>query len=68
MYAWVIVPAHDDYAVTDPTGAFQMPSVPPGRYTLRVWHETLGEREQAVRVGAKRSVITVEFERQRRLP
>lgn len=27
------------YAVTDPSGSFQLDSVPPGKYHLRVWHE-----------------------------
>jgi hypothetical protein len=27
------------YAVTDASGAFQLDSVPPGKYHLRVWHE-----------------------------
>lgn len=66
MYAWVIVPAHNAYALTDATGVFQIPSVPPGRYTLRVWHETLGELEEPVRVGDTQPVVTMEFEHGRR--
>ncbi len=37
--AWVIVPKHPYYAVTDDDGRFRLDRVPPGSYTLVVWHE-----------------------------
>ena len=40
-------------------GHFNLPAVPAGRYTLRVWHETLGEQRQDVQVGTHGSFITV---------
>lgn len=39
------------YAVTDPSGNFQIDSVPPGKYHLRLWHERVAapiEREVEV--------------------
>ena len=37
--AWVHVFEHPYFAVTDERGHFQIGAVPPGQYTLRVWHE-----------------------------
>jgi uncharacterized membrane protein/plastocyanin len=41
---------HPWFAVTDAKGAFSLAGVPPGRYTLTAWHETLGERTAEVTV------------------
>jgi hypothetical protein len=40
------------FAVTSGNGAFAFDSVPPGRYTLRVWHERLGTESREVTVTA----------------
>jgi plastocyanin len=48
MNAWIIVAPHPYYTVTDENGAFTLSGVPPGSYTLTVWHESLGTREQPV--------------------
>jgi hypothetical protein len=41
------------FAVTDPSGAFQLDSVPPGKYHLRVWHErAVAPIEREVEVSA----------------
>ncbi|MGH9750545.1 MAG: carboxypeptidase regulatory-like domain-containing protein [Candidatus Polarisedimenticolia bacterium] len=44
MGAWIVVAGHPYHAVTDAGGRFALDEVPPGRWTIRVWHETLGER------------------------
>ena len=36
--AWVIVPSHPYYAITDDDGSFRLDTIPPGSYTLAVWH------------------------------
>jgi hypothetical protein len=43
--AWLIVPKHPYYAITDDRGQFRLDQVPPGKYRLAVWHEPviLGE-------------------------
>jgi hypothetical protein len=41
MGAWVGVLNHPFFAVTDSEGAYQIEGVPPGRYTIAVWHERL---------------------------
>ena len=48
MRAWVVVTEHPFYAVSDADGQFRLDGVPPGRYTLRTWHETLGTTSREV--------------------
>lgn len=44
---WIV--AESPYAVlTDKDGNFSIANVPPGNYTVKVWHEKLGESEQKV--------------------
>jgi len=51
MKSWVVVAEHPFYAVTDATGAFRLPNVPPGKYKLRMWQEALGSAVRDVVVG-----------------
>jgi hypothetical protein len=39
--------------VTDDTGRFSIPQLPPGTYTIEVWHERLGTQLQQVTIAAK---------------
>lgn len=43
MYAFVMNVSHPYYAVTDETGTFRLRDVLKGKYTMHIWHETLGE-------------------------
>jgi len=52
MSAFIVVAQHPYYAVTDEAGTFQFRDVPPGTYTLEVWHEKLGKQQQKVTVEA----------------
>ncbi|MBI1797533.1 MAG: hypothetical protein HYR74_10830 [Candidatus Eisenbacteria bacterium] len=45
----VVVPNHV-FTRPDSTGRFALPKLPPGAYTLRVWHPRLGELTRAVTV------------------
>ena len=53
MTGWILLLDHQYFALTDKQGRFTIPDVPPGTYTMRVWHEALGElrQEVVVRVG-----------------
>ncbi len=55
MRAYVIVTEHPYTAVTDSAGSFSLQEVPPGTYTVRVWHEQLGEQTTQVAVHADRT-------------
>jgi plastocyanin len=41
MSAFILVFAHRYFAVTDAEGRYRLDSVPPGTYTVAVWHETV---------------------------
>jgi plastocyanin len=53
MRGWVVVAAHPFYAVTNEQGEFSLENVPPGKYTLQIWQESLGNMAQEVTVGNK---------------
>jgi plastocyanin len=62
MQGWVVVAAHPFYALTNESGEFIIENVPPGKYTLEVWQESLGTVTQEVTVGSKRTaVVNVEM-------
>ncbi len=52
MGGWIVVIDHPYHAVTDAAGGFVLENVPPGTYTLEVWHETLGAVTREVTVTA----------------
>lgn len=51
MAAWVGVLPHPYFAVSDESGAFRIPGLPPGTYTVEAWHEKLGTRTAGITVG-----------------
>lgn len=53
MRAYVGVMANPYFAVTDADGAFKIPNLPPGTYTIGLWHETFGPQEQKVTIAEK---------------
>lgn len=63
MKAYVYAFDHPFFAVTDQTGAFRIPNVPPGKYNLVIRHADTGTREvRAVTVDAdKATAVTVEW-------
>jgi plastocyanin len=53
MQAYVGVLEHPFFDVTDQTGRFSIAQLPPGTYTLEIWHEQFGTQTQQVTVAAK---------------
>lgn len=55
MRAFVAVAEHPYHTVTDAYGDYEIGDLPPGSYTLRVWHEELGTLERPLTVEAGRA-------------
>lgn len=52
MLAWVVVLDTPYFAVTDEAGSYAIRNVPPGKYTLVVWHEKKDGLEREVTIEA----------------
>ena len=52
MHAYIGVMDHPYFAVTGSDGAFELKNLPPGDYTIAVWHEKFGEKTAPVHVAA----------------
>ena len=61
MRGWVVVADHPFYALSNDAGEFELPPVPPGKYTLQVWHETLGTSSRDVTGGPEGARVTVDL-------
>jgi hypothetical protein len=51
MHAYLGVVSNPYFAVSDSTGSFRIPNLPPGTYTIAAWQEKLGMQRQIVQVG-----------------
>jgi polysaccharide lyase family 4-like protein len=56
MLGWVAVMPSPFFGVTDASGATKIDNVPPGKYTVEAWHETLGKQTKEVEVKAGQTV------------
>jgi plastocyanin len=65
MRAWVVVADHPFYALTNDAGEFELPPLPPGKYTVQIWQETLGITSREVTVGEEGARLTVELKASR---
>src|SRR5262245_29164581 len=61
MRAWVVVADHPYYALSNEAGEFVLSNVPPGKYVLQIWQETLGITSRDMTVGADDARVTVEL-------
>jgi len=62
MKSYVFVSDTNHATLTDAHGAFELPGLPPGSYTLRVWHEKLGKKELPFSVDAQGASEPLEVE------
>ena len=53
MHGWLVATESPYVAVTDKSGSFKLDNVPPGSYTVELWHEKLGKSTQKVTVKGK---------------
>jgi hypothetical protein len=56
MHAYFAVLKTSHYAVTGDNGAFSLNNLPPGKYTIAAWHETLGTQTQEVTITGNETV------------
>jgi hypothetical protein len=67
MNAFVAVSKDPYHTVTDAYGAWEIRDLPPGHYTLRVWHEELGTEERPFDVTAgQTTTVDVAFPAERK--
>ncbi|MFM8269885.1 MAG: urate hydroxylase PuuD, partial [Pseudomonadota bacterium] len=55
MSGFIGVVSHPYFAVSNETGEVILPKVPAGTYTLSVWHETLGIKNQKIEIGPQKN-------------
>jgi plastocyanin len=64
MLGWVAVMPNPFFGVTDASGATKIENVPPGKYTVEAWHETLGKQTKEVEVKAGQTVkVAIEMKK-----
>jgi hypothetical protein len=55
LHPWMrgvfVVLKNSHYSVSDESGGFSLPNLPPGKYTIKAWHEQFGEQSQVVNIG-----------------
>ena len=61
MTAWVVVTPNGYSDVSSSDGTFLISNIPPGKYELTAWHETLGSQTKSVIVKDKELNINFEF-------
>ena len=62
MGGWIFVAVNPYFDVSAADGTFRLPAVPPGKYVVEVWHETLGVQSREIRIDANQSAeATFEF-------
>ena len=66
MLAYIVVTNAPYFGRTGPNGDWTLPNVPPGQYSLRVWHPQLNEQpevQQTIQVRADNDSIEIQLKR-----
>lgn len=61
MHGYFVVLKTNHFSVTGDDGTFSIKDLPPGKYTLTAWQETLGSSQQEVTIGGAGETKTVNF-------
>jgi hypothetical protein len=66
MEAYIVVLPHPYFAKTDRQGNFKIENVPPGKYTLKTWHEKKKSVSQGITVEVgKTTVVNMALKKRR---
>lgn len=57
MSAYIVVTETPYFAVTNPQGEYSITNVPPGKYKLALWHETMKPREQQIDLSPGKDLV-----------
>ncbi len=68
MTAWIVVTENSYYTVSGKDGTFQIPDIPPGKYTLTAWHESLGSLSKTITVDSGTAKVDFDFSKLKPLP
>jgi plastocyanin len=52
MQGYFVILKTGHFAVTGENGVFRLPDLPPGKYTITAWHESLGTQSQEIKIAA----------------
>jgi plastocyanin len=61
MNAFILVFAHRHFAVTGAQGEYRIDGVPPGTYTVSVWHPTFTAKSESVHIPEQGGEVEVSF-------
>jgi plastocyanin len=61
MNAWILVFAHRYFDVADEDGRYRIEGIPPGTYTVRVWHEAVAAEERRVTIPPGAGSVPLDF-------
>ena len=65
MHGFVFVAKNPYYALVSEDGSFTIGGIPPGSYTVKAWHGTLGVQEAIVEIaGGSTAALDFEFQRE----
>jgi plastocyanin len=64
MRAFILVVDNPHFAVCRADGTFEIPGVPPGKYTLVAWHERFEALRRPIEVGAGGAKVELRFARE----
>jgi plastocyanin len=62
MSAFILVFAHRHFAVTNAQGEYRIEGLPPGTYTVAVWHPVLSAKTRTVRVPEEGGDLELDFD------
>ena len=61
MNAFILVFAHRHFAVTNAQGEYRIDGVPPGAYTVSVWHPAFNVKSESVRIPEQGGEVELNF-------